>query len=171
MSNIILPLTHIDFTTTIAELTPYLQNATITLPSQTWAEVSIVLADESDLPVTSAALSQLNASIRNIVYLERQGGIEHFQASTSNSCIIIPLESSGSTIAAYSAPYNSPKREDFPTAYHKDDCLLIDSLSLDEPTFTGSVIEGAELVYSFQIPEGIVYKSLIIFINESTISI
>jgi len=171
MSNIILPLTHIDFTTTIAELTPYLQNATMTLPGQSWAEVSVVLADESDLPVTSAALSQLNASILNIVYLERQGGIEHFQASTSNSCIIIPLESSGSTIAAYSAPYNSPRREDFPTAYHKDDCLLIDSHSLDEPTFTGSVIEGAELVYSFQVPEGIVYKSLIIFINESTISI
>jgi hypothetical protein len=130
-----------------------------------------VLADESDLPVTSAVLSQLNASILNIVYLERQGGVEHHQATQNNSCIIIPLEATGSTIAAYSAPYNSPRREDFPNAYYKDDCLLIDSHSLDEPVFTGSEIEGNDLVYSFQVPEGTVHKSLIIFLNESTISI
>jgi hypothetical protein len=171
MSNIILPLSHIDFTATIAELTPYLENNTMNLPSPDWSEVSIVLADESELPVTSAALSQLNASILTVVYLERQGGIEHYQASRNNSCIIIPLESSGSTIAAYSTPYNSPRREDFPNAYHKDDCTLISSHSLDEPVFTGSEIEGADLVYSFQVPEGILYKSLIIFINESTITI
>lgn len=170
MSNIILPLDTLDFSASIAEISPYLVNQLVNLTTSDSSKVDFILAETSDLPVTTELLSQLNVTMLNAVYLEAQGGNEYYQGSQINSCIILPLEETESTIGAYSAPIGSPRVPGQENGYHKEDCTLIESYSLNQPVFTGCEIEDAELVYSFQVPEGTLYKAIIIFLNENTIS-
>lgn len=169
MSNIILPLDTVDFSATIAEVTPYLTNQLVKLMEVDWSTAYFVLAENSELTATTAALSQLNLTMTNLVYLEIQGGTEHYQATQVNSCIILPLVETGSTIGAYSAPTGAARQPAPLNGYFKEDCTLLESNSLDEPVFTGCELEGAELVYSFQVPEGQEYKALLIFVNENTL--
>lgn len=170
MSNIISSLETIDFSASIAEVSPYLVNQLIKLNEMDWSTAYFILAENSDLTATTEILSQLNLSILNLVYLEIQGGTEHYQATQMNSCIILPLEETGSTIGAYSAPIGSARQPAPLNGYFKDDCTLIQSQSLDQPVFTESELGGAELVYSFQVPEGQLYKAIIIFVNEKAIT-
>jgi hypothetical protein len=169
MSNIIIPLTTVDFSASIAEISPYLVNQLVNLTTSDRSKVDFILAEASDLPATSEALSSLNVTILNMVYMEVQGGSEYYQGSQINSCIILPLEETGSTIGAYSAPIGAPRLSDQTNGYNKEDCTLVESYSLDQPVFTGCELVDAELVYSFQVPEGTLYKAIIIFLNENTI--
>jgi hypothetical protein len=170
MSNIITPLDNIDFTATLAEIKPYLEDRIIAMPViPNWSDIYLVVADAADLSITNSVLTDLNQSILSVVYTETQGGVEYYQGSQPNSCIILPLEATGSILRAYSAPLGSTRLEDLPNGYHKEDCTLLETHSLDGPVFTGCAVDGAELVFSFQVPEGQVFKSVIIFLNEDTI--
>ena len=177
MSNIITPLTNVDFTASIAELKPFLENRVIAMPSSTdWSDVYFLMAAGEDIPATCNTLAELNLTILNIVYVETQGGHEYYQGATPNSCIILPLtEGDSRTINAYSAPLNATVvLGAYPTkGYHAEDCTLIESHVVTEPAFisSGSVLEDAELVYSFRIPEGTLYKSIAIFVNEDTLPV
>ena len=102
--------------------------------------------------------------------MEVQGGTEHrYNGARVNSVIVLPLEETGSTFGAYSAPLGSARLPDHPNGYHPEDCTLLESHSLDEPIFVGCELDGAELVYSFQVPEDTRFKALLIFVNENTI--
>lgn len=170
MSNIILPLTSVDFSASIAELSPYLENQLIALHEVERATTYFILAEHSELPATNEVLSQLNLTIQNLVYLEIKSGAEYYQATQVSSCIILPLTDSGASIGAYSVPYGSAKLPAPMNGYFKEDCTLIESHSLNEPVFTGCELDGAELAFSFQVPEGMVHKAIIIFVNEKTIT-
>lgn len=170
MSNIILPLNTVDFSASIAEVSPYLENQLLEIVTRAWSTAHVVLAEASEMPVTTELLSSLNISLLNLVYLEVQGGTEkHYNAARTNSSIIVPLEETGSTFSAYSAPIDSERKSDPITEYYEEDCTLLESHSLDEPIFVGSELDGAELVYAFDVPEGQLFKAILIFINENTI--
>ena len=177
MSNIITPLTNVDFTASLAELTPFLEDRVIAMPSsQDWSDVYFLMATREDIPATFNTLAELNLSILNIVYIETQGGNEFYQGATPNSCIILPLAGSESrTINAYSAPLGTTGvSETYPTkGYHAEDCTLIESHVVVGPAFisSGSVLEDAELVYSFRTSEGTLYKAIVIFLNEDTLPV
>lgn len=177
MSNIITPLTNVDFTASLAELNPFLEDRVVAMPSsQDWSDVYFLMAAREDIPTTFNTLAELNLSILNIVYIETQGGNEYYQGATPNSCIILPLTGSDSrTINAYSAPLDATVvLGTYPTkGYHAEDCTLIESHAVTGPTFisSGSVLEDAELVYSFRTSEGTLYKSIVIFVNEDTLPV
>ena len=176
MSNIIIPLTSVDFTASIAELTPYLENRIVAMPSsQDWSDIYYMMATGEELSITANTLAELNLTILNVVYVETQGGHEYYQGATPNSCIILPLnESDSRTINAYSVPLGSARLQTYPTeGYNAEDCTLLESHLVTEPAFisSGSVLEDAELVYSFRIPEGTLYKSIAIFLNEDTLPV
>lgn len=170
MSNIITPLNHVDFSSAIAELKSHLELRIVAIPSaSSWSDVYYFMVTPDLLPETVNALTELNLSMTNLIYLETQGGNEFYRGAPSESCIILSLEETGSTISAYSAPLDSPRLPDHLVGYHPEDCTLLESHSADVPVFMGSSIEGAELVYSFEIPEDKVYKSIAIFVNEDTV--
>jgi hypothetical protein len=177
MSNIITPLTNVDFTASLAELIPFLEDRIIAMPSSNdWSDVYFLMAASEDMTETFNILAELNLSILNIVYIETQGGNEYYQGATPNSCIILPLTASVSrTINAYSAPLGTAGlSETYPVkGYHAEDCTLIESHAVTGPVFigSGSVLEDAELVYSFQTSEGTLYKSIVILVNEDTLPV
>jgi hypothetical protein len=123
------------------------------------------------LPETVATLAELNLSLVNVLYIETQGGTEFYQGAPPNSCVVLSIEDTDSTISAYSAPLGSARLSSHPNGYHVEDCTLIESHSADGPMFMSCVLEGAELVYSFQIPEDKVYKSIVIVVNEDTLPV
>jgi hypothetical protein len=171
MSNIITPLTNVDFTASLAELKPHLENRIVAMPSaETWSDVYYLMVAGDELPITASTLAELNLTLMNVVYIETQGGQEYYQGTTPHSCIVLSIEEIESrTINAYSAPHTSSRLPDYPNGYHAEDCTLIQSHLVDEPVFLGCTIDDAELVYSFRIPEGEVYKSIVIFVNEDTL--
>lgn len=171
MSNIIIPLSDIDFSAAIAEITPFLENQTMAMPKRSpHSDVYFILADAADLPVTNAILATMNLSMVNTVYVETGGGVEFYQHAQTNSCIILPLEATGSTVGAYSVPLGSSRRSGLPTAYHKEDCTLIESHhSVDSPVFIGTDTDDFELAMYFNIPSDKTLKSIAIFLNEDTI--
>ena len=177
MSNIITLLTNVDFTASLAELIPFLEDRVIAMPSsQDWSDLYFLMATREDIPETFNTLAELNLSILNRLYTETQGGNEYYQGATPNSCIIIPLTASDSrTINAYSAPLGSTgPSETYPTrGYYAEDCTLLESHVVTGPAFisSGSVLEDAELVYSFRTLEGSLYKTIAIFVNEDTLPV
>lgn len=166
MSDILSPLTSVDFSASIAELIPYLENQTVVMMDNDWAEVHYILSDPEDLPETSAVLAQLNATILNTVYLTVEGGHVRYQGATPNNCIILPLEATGAKLNAYSASLGSARYPDDTNRYYEEDCTLIKSGSLDSPLLSGSEISDAELVYRFEVPEGQLFKAILLFLNE-----
>lgn len=169
MSNILSPLTSVDFSASIAELTPYLENQTVIMMDNDWSEVHYILSNPEDLPETVSVLAQLNATILNTVYMSVQGGHVRYQGARPNNCIILPLEVTGAKLNAYSAPLGSSRPTDDANRYYEEDCTLIKSESLDSPLLSGSAIPDAELVYWFEIPEGQIFKAILIFLNEDII--
>lgn len=169
MSNILSPLTHIDFSASLAEITPCLENQTLSLMAGEWSEVHYILSNPEDLPETNAIVAQLNATILNTVYLTIEGGHTRYQGSRPNNCIILPLETTGSSLNAYSAPLGSTRYTDDFNRYYEENCTLIESESLDSPLLSGSEIPDAELVYWFEVPEGQIFKAILIFVNEDII--
>lgn len=170
MSNILSPLTSIDFSASIAEITPYLEDQTVNMMDNGWSQVDYILGNPEDLAATVSILSQLNTSILNAVLLTIEGGHTRYQGARPNNCIILPLETStGSVLNAYSAPLGSARYEDDLNRFYEENLTLIESESLDSPLLSGSEIPDAELVYSFQVPEGQTYKAILIFVNEDII--
>jgi hypothetical protein len=170
MSNIITPLTNVDFTACIEELKSHLELRIVAIPqAEPWSDLYYFMVTGEDLPETEAILAELNLSLVNILYIETQGGIEYYHGAPPLGCIILSLEELESrTINAYSAPLNSARLPEYPNGYNPGDCTLIQGHAGDEPVFLSGVLEDAELVYSFGIPEGAVYKSIAIFVNENT---
>ena len=170
MSNIT-PLTDVDFSAAIAEITPLFENQIVEIPKRSpHSDVYYILAEPTELPVTNAILASMNLSMLHAVYVETQGGVEFYHSPQVNSCIVLPLEITGSTIGAYSVPLGSARRSDLPQAYHKEDCTLIEShQSVDGPVFLGIEADGFELAFYLNIPSGKTLKSIIIFVNEETL--
>jgi len=172
MSNIITPLTNVDFTACLAELKSHLELRIVAMPSlSSWSDIYYFMVTGDLLPETGAALAELNLSLVNILYIETQGGTEFYQGAPPNGCIILSIEETGSTISAYSAPLGSTRLSNHPNGYQVEDCTLLESHSVDGPMFMSCVLEDAELVYSFQIPEDKVYKSIVIVVNEDTLPV
>jgi hypothetical protein len=169
MSNILSPLTSVDFSASIAEITPYLENATINMMDNGWSQVDYILSDPQDLSETISVLAQLNATILNAVCMTIQGGNIRYQGARPNNCIILPLVTTGSVLNAYTAPMGATRYEDDPNRFYDENLTLIESESLDSPLLSGSEVSGAELVYSFQVPEGQLYKAILLFVNENII--
>ena len=170
MSNIITPLTNVDFTASLAELKSHLELRIVAMPSVAeWSEIYYFMVSGAQLPKTSNTLAELNLTILNVLYIETQGGHVSYQEATPNSCIILSLEETQSTISAYSAPLNSPRLPNYPNRYQAEDCTLLENHSLSEPVFASCILNDAEPVYSFDIPEGEVFKSIVIFLNEDTL--
>ncbi len=172
MSNIITPLTSVDFTASIAELKSLIEDRIVAMPSlSAWSDLYYIMVTGPELAATATAFAELNLSIINVLYIETQGGNEFYQGAPPSSCVILSVEETGSTISAYSAPLDSAKLPGHSNGYHAEDCTLLESHSADEPVFMSSVLEDAELVYSFQIPEDKIYKSIVIFVNEDTLPV
>lgn len=170
MSNIITPLTNIDFATSLVELKSHLEARIVAMPGpSTWSDIYYFMVGGEELSITSTTLAELNLSILNVLYIETQGGVEFYQGATPNSYIILPLDETEATLSTYSAPLNSARLPDHPNGYHAEDCTLLESHSLTGPTFIGHEIDGAELVFSFQIPENETFKSIVIFVNEDVL--
>jgi hypothetical protein len=170
MSNIITPLTSVDFTASIAELKSHLEVRIVAMPApKPWSDIYYFMVPGDLLPETSNTLAELNLSILNVLYIETQGGNEYYQGTTPNSYIIFPLEETESTLSAYSAPIGSAGIPDDPNGYNAEDCTLLENYSLSEPLFVKCVLDDAEPVYYYQIPEGEVFKSIIVFVNEDTL--
>lgn len=170
MSNIITPLTNVDFTASLAELKSHLDRHIVAMPSiAEWSDIYYFMTSGEHLPETVNTLAELNLTILNVLYVETQGGHVSYQEATTNSCIVFSLEETESTISAYSAPLNSPRLSGYPNRYNAEDCTLLENHSLSEPVFTSRVLNDAELVYSFDIPEGEIFKSIVLFVNEDTL--
>lgn len=170
MSNIITPLTNVDFAASLTELKSHLEARIVAIPGpSSWSDIYYLMVGAEELTVTKNTLAELNLSILNVLYVETQGGVEFYQGATPNSYIILSVEETEATLSAYSAPLNSARLPTHTNGYHAEDCTLLESHSLAEPLFTGHEIDGAELVLSFQIPESETFKSLVIFVNEDTL--
>lgn len=169
MNKILSPLTSVDFSASIAEIEPYLENQTIIMIDHEWSTVYYILSNSEDLPVTSSVLAQLNATMLNAVYMTVEGGHVRYQGARPNNCIILPLEVTGSKLNAYSAPLGSARYTDDANRFYEENCTLIKSESLDSPLLSGSTVEGSELVYWFEVPEGQIFKAILIFVNEDII--
>ena len=170
MSNIT-PLSNMDFSAAIAEITPFLENQLVEIPlNAPHSEVYFIMSETTELPVTNDILATLNLSMLHAVYIETQGGVEFYHRSQANSCIVLPLEITGSTIGAYSVPLGSARRPNLPQAYYKEDCTLIEShQSVDGPVFLGIEADGFELAFYLNIPSDKTFKAITIFLNENTI--
>jgi hypothetical protein len=171
MSNIITPINNIDFSAAIAEITPFLENQVMAIPKRTpHSDMYLILAPPQDFPVTNAILGTMNLSMVNPIYAETEGGAESYQHAQSNSCIVLPLEVTGSTVGAYSVPLGSSKMPDLAYSFYKEDCTLIEEHQpADGPLFINTNVDGFELATYFNIPSGKTLKSIIIFVNEETL--
>jgi hypothetical protein len=169
--NNITPLTNIDFAASIAELKPLLTTNLVALPPATdWSELYYIMASANDLPITSNTLAELNLEILNLYYVERQSSPDYYEESVPHCYIILPLvepEEIATIASAYSAPLNSTRLPDNPNLYDPEDCTLLKSHPLTEPTFIGFELEDAELVYCFKIPEDTVFKAIVIAITAA----
>ena len=171
MSNLITPPSNIDFSAAIAEITPFLENEIVTMPGYgtDQRDVFYILAEPTDFPITNAILATMNLSMLNLVYFENRGGIEFYQPALLKSCIMLPLEVTGTTISTYSVPLGSSRQPSFPPAYYKDDCTLIESQPLDSPLFVGTAADGFELALYVNVPSDKILKSIAIIVNEDSI--
>ena len=170
MSNIITPLTNVDFTASLAELKPLLINKLVDVPMAVdWSKLYYIAARPNTLPITSSTLAELKLSILELYYVERQRWPEtYYEESVPHSYIILPLvetEEIATIASAYSAPLNSTRLPNNPRFYNPEDCTLLKSHPLNEPTFIGVELEDAELVYCFEIPEDKVFKAIVILVE------
>ena len=170
--NNITPLTNIDFAASIAELKPLLLHNLVALPQAVdWSELYYFATNANNLLITNNTLAQLNLSIINLYYVERQSSIEdYYEEAVPRNYIILPLvepDETATIASAYSAPLNSTRLPNNPTLYNPEDCTLLKSHPLNEPTFMGCELEDAELVYCFNVPENKVFKAIVIVVTAA----
>lgn len=170
MSNLITPPSNIDFSAAIAEITPFLENQIVEIPLNVpHSSAYVILSETTELPVTTAILATMNVSMLHAVYVETTGGVEFYHNAQLNSCIVLPLEVTGTTVGEYSVPIGSARIPNFPMAYHKEDCTLIESQPLDGPLFIGTAADGFELAFYVNVPSDKTFKAIAIYINEDSI--
>jgi hypothetical protein len=162
MSNIILPIDHIDFSASVEEMQLHIEDSKLTLFENSRITTSYILVDAEAVPITSSIISELNGELLTIVYVEINGGIEAgYGEAPAKQSIILPLEETSSTLNRYSISEDAVKTyTNVGASYLAEDCTLVDTFEINGPAFLGT-----DFIFSLEVPAGETFKALILFFD------